>query len=107
MRGMERFLVLGAIAYMAVYLVLIAVYIPYPLALSLPPAGVNQRMSWIVPLHFFGILLNFGALVLTIRDLYLRTFPKENYKLTWLLLILLTGGIGWLVYIFKHAQKAR
>lgn len=61
----------------------------------------------LLPFHFFGMLMNVVALVLTIRDLYLRSFPKENDKLTWHLLILLTGGIGWIIYVFKYARKPR
>jgi hypothetical protein len=47
------------------------------------------------------------ALVFTIHDLYQRDFPTSNAKLTWLVLILLTGGIGWIIYIFRHALKPR
>jgi len=45
--------------------------------------------------------------LLTLRDLYLRRFDSENAKVTWALLIVMTGGIGWLVYIFKYALKPR
>lgn len=53
------------------------------------------------------MFINFIAFVLTIRDLYKRPFPKDNDKLTWAILILTTGGIGWAFYIFKHALKPR
>jgi hypothetical protein len=58
-------------------------------------------------LHFLGMALTIAAFVLTIRDLYKRSFPNPNQKLTWLLLITWTGGIGWLIYLFKYAFKAR
>lgn len=106
MRGVERFLVLTAIVYMAVYVVAVTIYVPF-FVLSLAPVDADHRMLWILPFHFLGMLLNLVALVLTIRDLYMRQFPKENAKLTWILLILLTGGVGWLIYIFKHALKPR
>ena len=61
----------------------------------------------IVPFHIFGMLLNLVAFVLTLRDLYLREFASENAKVTWALLITMTGGVGWLAYIFKHALKPR
>lgn len=63
--------------------------------------------SAILPLHFLGMALNLAALIVTIRDLYLRPFANPNTKLTWLLLILYTGGIGWVVYVFKHALRPR
>lgn len=50
---------------------------------------------------------NLLAFFLTLRDLYLRPFPGENDKVTWCLLILCTGGIGWLVYVFKYALHPR
>ena len=99
MRGIERFFVLGAVIYMAVY-------IPcFVLAMASPDP--DKWLPVIIPCHILGMILNFIAIVLTIRDLYLRKFKSENAKLTWALLILMTGGIGWLVYIFKHALKPR
>ena len=101
MNRIEKTLVLGAVAYMAVYM-------PYFFAQAYRGVhGANISPYAIIPFHLTGMALNFLALVLTIRDLYLRKFEKENTKLTWLLLILWTGGIGWLVYIFKHALKPR
>lgn len=104
MRGVERFLVLVAVVYMAVYAALFFTLF----VIDMASGTLRSPMPWsLLPLHAFGMVLNVTALVLTIRDLYLRSFPKENAKLTWLLLILLTGGVGWLVYIFKHAMKPR
>jgi len=101
MKGLERAVVITALVYMAVY-------IPYFFVQGYRmSSGVPVSPLAIFPLHFLGMALNFVALVLTIRDLYLRPFANPNSKLTWLLLILLTGGIGWLVYVFKHALKPR
>ena len=47
------------------------------------------------------------ALILTVIDLYKRQFTNSNSKITWLLVLALTGGIGWVFYIFKHAIKPR
>lgn len=69
--------------------------------------GIDVSPLAIFPAHFLGMVLNLAALILTIRDLYLRSFPNPNAKITWLLLILMTGGIGWIVYIFKYALKPR
>jgi len=98
-KGIERFIVLWALLYMAVY-------IPFFFAaLHLIP---GQRVfTFILPFHFLGMAQNLVAFIVTIRDLYKRTFPRENQKLTWLLLIVCTGGIGWIVYIFKHGLKPR
>jgi uncharacterized membrane protein len=85
-----------------------AAYIPYFLVQMIRATnGAQLSPAVIFPLHFLGMALNFAALVVTIRDLYLRPLVNPNAKLTWLLLILGTGGIGWLVYVFKHAFKRR
>lgn len=92
---------LTALAYMAAY-------VPYFLVQVVRGIhGVQVSPEAIFPLHFLGMALNLAALVVTVRDLYLRSFANPNAKLTWLLLILFTGGIGWLVYVFKHAFKPR
>jgi hypothetical protein len=97
----ERAVVITALAYMAAYL-------PYLLVQMVRATnGAQVSPEAIFPFHFLGMALNFAALVVTIRDLYLRPFVNPNTKLTWLLLILVTGGIGWLVYVFKHAFKPR
>ena len=98
MRGIERFLVLGALVYMAFYL---------PFLVVMVSAEADEWLPVIIPCHALGMLLNLVAFVLTFRDLYLRKFDSENAKLTWALLILMTAGIGWIVYIFKHALKPR
>lgn len=101
MKGLERAIVIAALLYTALY-------IPYFFAQMYRfSLGINVSPYAIFPLHFLGMALNFLALILTIRDLYLRPFADPNRKLTWLLVILLTGGIGWLVYVFRHALKPR
>ena len=97
----ERAIVIAALAYMAVY-------IPY-LLVQMRRAANGEQVSpeAIFPFHFLGMGLNFMALIVTIKDLYLRPFANANAKLTWILLILVTGGIGWLVYVFKYAFKPR
>lgn len=96
-----RITILAAILYMVVYIPYFFVQI-YRMG-----KGVEVPLLAIMPAHFFGMALNLAALFFTIRDLYLRPFPNPNAKITWLLLILLTGGIGWIVYIFKYALKPR
>ena len=104
MRGWERFVVLWALGYMAVYVPFFFAFIGWMLA--------NQPRDEffffvLMPLHFLGMASNVAALVVTIRDLYKRPFPRPNDKVTWCLLILWTGGIGWLVYVFKYGLKPR
>jgi hypothetical protein len=94
----ERAIVFLAVAYMAGYLPL---FFAWAICQSEPPIVL------FFTLHFIGMALNFTVLVLTIRDLYKRPFSNPNDKLTWLLLILCTGGIGWLVYLFKYAIRPR
>jgi hypothetical protein len=101
MRGVERWIVLWSLGYMILY-------VPVFLFVAFRSMGTHgDAILYILPFHFLGMIQNIAAFVLTIRDLYLRPFPHENQKLTWLLLILLTGGIGWLVYVFKYALKPR
>jgi hypothetical protein len=103
MTGTGRSLVLWAIRYMVVYL---------PIALAiilLKKSGAiennDQRLLVVVPFHFVAMLLNFLALVVTLCDLIDRPFPETWHKWMWLILILFTGGIGWLVYVFRYGLK--
>lgn len=99
MRGAEKYIVLGSLAYMLVY-------IPF-FFITFASADPSRLFPIIMPFHLLGMGLNFAAFGLTIRDVYLRKLPGQNAKLTWLLLIMMTGGIGWLVYLFKYALKPR
>jgi hypothetical protein len=101
MRGFERWFVLWSIAYMIVYVPLFLIAMAWTIRTQ------SNAFFYILPFHFLGMLQNFAALILTIRDLYLRPFSNPNDKLIWLLLILLTGGIGWIIYIFMYALKPR
>ena len=98
----ERTVVIAALVYMAAYL-------PYFFGLMYLEVAVGIEVSpWaIFPPHFLGMALNFAAFIVTMRDLYLRPFGNPYWKLMWLVLILMTGGIGWFVYLFRHAFKPR
>lgn len=101
MKGIERAIVIGALVYMALY-------VPYFFVqMYRSEHGVPVSPLAIFPFHFLCMALNVVAVILTIRDLYLRPFANPNSKLTWLLLIHWTGGIGWLVYVFRHALRPR
>ena len=98
MRGLEKAFVLWALGYTVVYLCLFV---------SAAIAQSERAFVALLPFHFLGMLQNVIAFILTIRDLYRRPFQNPNSKVTWTLLILCTGGIGWVVYIFRHALKPR
>lgn len=100
----ERAFVLWAIKYMMVY-------IPAAFIYALICFALKTESEWvffaILPFHFLGMIQSFVALGLTLNDLYWRPFPSVWWKWGWLFLIAYTGGIGWLVYIFKYALKPR
>lgn len=89
-------------------LIYMALYAPYFMVQSYRSMSGAEVSPWaIFPPHFVGMALNFTAFGFSIRDLYLRPFPNPNSKVTWVLLIVFTGGIGWLFYIVKYALKPR
>jgi len=104
MNRLERTIVLVALCNMALYIgTMVVVSIIEP-SIPTPPGRVFAAfIAW----HITGMAFNFTALIVTIRDLYLRSFSNPNDKLTWLLLMMLTGGIGWFVYLWRHAFRPR
>ncbi len=102
MQGLQRIVVLLAIGNMVIY-------IPYFLILGIATSanGIQLNPMAIMPWHVAGMFLNLLALIATFQDLYLRPFSNPNSKVTWCLLILCTGGIGWIVYVFRYALKPR
>ena len=101
MSAIERTIVLWAIGYMAIYA-------PMFVAFASGSLGNQERLFFVImPFHVLGMIQNLVALVITIRDLFLRQFPQANQKSVWILLILSTGGIGWLIYVFRHALRPR
>jgi len=100
MNKLEKFTVYFVVLYAAIYTpVLVYLFFVHT------PSAVS--FNTLMPFHLLGMVLNGVALIITIRDLYLRKFEKENAKITWALLIFLTGGVGWVVYVFKYAVKPR
>jgi hypothetical protein len=102
MGRIERIIVLTAMRYTAVYgLLFLSVFARAMII------GDQYFPLVIIPLHILGIALGLVAFGVTLRDLYLRPFPKRYWKFIWFFLIIYTGGIAWCVYIFKHAFKPR
>lgn len=96
MQGFSRFITLTAIVNMAIYT---------PVFIGSVFIATPPEIRALIPWHVAGMVLNGLALVATIRDLYLRPFQNPNSKVTWCLLITSTGGIGWIVYVFRHALR--
>ena len=68
------------------------------------PPGPSSAPRWMLALT---MLLSLAAIVLIFRDLYKREFPNPNSKLTWVLIMAFTGGIGIVVYALRHALRPR
>ena len=79
------------------------VWIKPRLAVSEGDGGFALLVSVCLSATFWGQLV----VVLAIRDLYLRHFNGENAKLTWCLLILMTGCIGLVVYLYRYSFRSR
>jgi hypothetical protein len=47
------------------------------------------------------------TLILALRDLWLRPQLAPFAKAWWLVALLFTGGIGWIVYLPLHFFRAR
>ena len=47
------------------------------------------------------------ALVLTLRDLYLRRLPDRSTKILWVVLVLVTEGIGQVLYVYRYGLPPR
>lgn len=97
MGNVEKTLTLTSLVYLIIYVFIFFSWTPES----------SQEFFKLMPFHFIGMGFSFIALVVTLRDLYLREFENSNLKLIWALLILMTGGIGILIYFFKYATKPR
>ena len=69
-----------------------------------PDSLFKSTLKFWAPVYIIATIL---TLYYLINDLYKREFEKSNSKVTWVFLILLTGGIGLIIYAFKHAIKPR
>ena len=86
----------------------------FVMAVLIPVLGVMQLGS---PDSLFKSTLKYWApiyvttsiltLYYLISDLCKRDFQKPNSKVTWAIIIFFTGGVGLIIYAFKHAIKPR
>ncbi len=99
----------GEKAFMIFFLVYLACYLGFQayLDFGLGMFVDDEVFEVMRVLHVLGFVQVIAAYVIAFRDLYKRDFPKPNSKLTWALLILLTSGIGLLVYLVKHGFRPR
>jgi hypothetical protein len=93
----ERAFVLWSLVYLVVY----------GFVFTVVAVRQDERFDSLIPFHILGMVQNFAAFLLTIRDLYRRDFSNPNSKLTWLLMMFFTGGIGWFVYLYLHGLRPR
>ena len=68
------------------------------------PPGPSSVPSW---MKVLTVLVSLAAVVLVFRDLYERQFPNPNAKITWVLIMAFTGGIGIVIYALRHAVRPR
>lgn len=60
----------------------------------------------ILPFHLFGMAMGLPLYIIVIRDIYLRSFPNPNTKVTWTILVL----VFWpaiIAYLYKHGFHPR
>ena len=60
----------------------------------------------ILPFHVFGMAIGIPMLIIVFRDVYKRTFPNPNTKVTWTILMLLMWP-SILVYLCKYGFRPR
>ena len=104
MRRWEKAVLLSWLVYTAVFVGLI---IYFTTKLDATGRDGPEWDKYLPALGFIGGIWGWLCIALAIRDLYLRPFPNPNSKVTWTLLIIMTGGIGCVVYLVKYALKPR
>ena len=87
-------------AFVIFYFVYILAYIPCFFLL------MPRYWSVVMPFHFFGMAIGIPVLIIVLRDVYKRTFPNPNTKVTWTILVLLFWP-SILVYLYKYGFHPR
>ena len=61
----------------------------------------------VLPLHFLGMVLSFTLVALILRDIYKRSFPDANAKVTWALLVVFANIFAIPFYLWKYGFRTR
>jgi hypothetical protein len=85
-------------AYVIAYLLLSAAYIPTLFA---------ERLGGIGAVHVVWTVAGAPFLVMVFADVYHRDFANPNDKVTWVILMVMLGPIGIVVYLYKHGFRSR
>jgi branched-subunit amino acid ABC-type transport system permease component len=93
-------------AFVVFYFAYLAVYVLYVVLLHLSHYFDQYFFVLVLPFHFFGMAIGIVMYVIVIRDIYKRTFPNPNSKVTWTLLVILLWP-SILVYLYKHGFRPR
>jgi hypothetical protein len=85
----------------------VLVYMGFCLTWLLRNGSVFPHFRFWPLIQFLFSLQNLVALLLTARDVQMRPSLTWEQKNIWLGLILLTFGIGWVIYLWKYAFRPR
>ncbi len=87
-------------AFAVFYWVYVLTYIPCFVVL------MPRYFFQVLPFHLFGMVISIPMLVIVFRDLYKRSFPNPNSKVTWTILMLMFWP-SILFYLYKHEFRPR
>ncbi|MFO1006338.1 MAG: hypothetical protein U0929_10300 [Planctomycetaceae bacterium] len=60
----------------------------------------------ILPFHLLGMAMGILLYIIVIRDIYLRSFPNPNTKVTWTILVLMFWP-SIFAYLYKNGFRSR
>jgi hypothetical protein len=87
-------------AFCVLYIVYMLIYMPCFILL------MPRHFEAVFPFHILGMFLGLVLIIIVMRDIYKRDFPNPNTKVTWTILIFVTG-IAIFPYLFLHGFKSR
>lgn len=66
----------------------------------------SHFFPYILPFHLFGMAMGVPMLIVLFRDIYARSFPNPNTKVTWTILVLVFP-LSVPVYLYQHGFRPR
>ena len=93
-------------AFVIFYWVYMFVYIPYFIVVAVTGLMDHYFFYGVMPFHFVGMLMGIPMLIVVFRDLYKRSFPNPNSKITWTILMLMFWP-SILAYLYRHGFRPR